>query len=271
MKLRLGPIVACGAVAALLLPEPGRAEEYLLYQPKPATGAEVPASPEDGVLVKSVTIKRGDTLTRIARRHIGKGWLFPQVLLFNEIPNPNLIYAGQKVMVPVASGAAPEAAPTGKRHPGKKRRPVAAGKAVQAAKPAQQPAPAAAPARHPEPAEPAAKSATKAHAAKPAQTKGAPRPAQAHTALPSAVAPKPAEPQAPASRKEQRRKPAEPVEAAHAGAEQVLYQGAKQAYLEGKYREAADAFSSFLRKYPNSPLAADVALYRADCLLHLSE
>jgi len=76
------------------------AEGDLIYRPVPAAGA-VPPTPEEGVLVRTITIRRGDTLSRLAKRYAGKGYYFPQILLFNQIDNPNLIYAGDTLRVPV--------------------------------------------------------------------------------------------------------------------------------------------------------------------------
>jgi TolA-binding protein len=77
------------------------AGEYLLYQPNPAE-SEVPPLPGEGVLVKKIIIKRGDTLSALSRQFSGKGNYFPQILLFNKIRNPNLIYAGKELLVPLS-------------------------------------------------------------------------------------------------------------------------------------------------------------------------
>lgn len=49
-----------------------------------------------------VTVERGDTLSEIARDY-GKGKTYQQLAAINNIPNPNLIYVNQKIML-VASG-----------------------------------------------------------------------------------------------------------------------------------------------------------------------
>jgi len=54
------------------------------------------------VLVKKITIKQGDTLAALSRQFSGKGVYYPQILLFNKIRNPNLIYAGQELLVPLS-------------------------------------------------------------------------------------------------------------------------------------------------------------------------
>jgi LysM repeat protein len=84
---------------------PALAGEYLLYQPKPAQSESSPL-PGEGVLVKKIFIKRGDTLSALARQFSGKGSYFPQILLFNKIRNPDLIYAGQELRVPLSEAHA---------------------------------------------------------------------------------------------------------------------------------------------------------------------
>jgi hypothetical protein len=82
---------------------PSGAEEFLLYTPKPAAVERAPSSPEQGVLVRKVTVKPGDTLKTLSRKNIGMADWFPQVLLFNTIKNPDLIQPGQKLLVPVSA------------------------------------------------------------------------------------------------------------------------------------------------------------------------
>lgn len=84
-----------------LMFSPAMAGDYRLYQPNLAE-SEVPPLPGEGVLVKKIVIKRGDTLAALSRQFSGKGSYFPQILLFNTIRNPNLIYAGQELLVPLS-------------------------------------------------------------------------------------------------------------------------------------------------------------------------
>lgn len=51
----------------------------------------------------------------------------------------------------------------------------------------------------------------------------------------------------------------------------MQYNLAVAAYKNGQLRKALQEFDQFLAKFPNSPLAADASLYRADCLLNLSQ
>lgn len=49
------------------------------------------------------------------------------------------------------------------------------------------------------------------------------------------------------------------------------YHLAVAAYKKRQLRQALQEFDRFLADFPNSPLAADASLYRADCLLSLSQ
>ena len=99
------------ALLLLLLAVPASAAESdLIYRPEPATGA-VPSTPEEGIIVRTITIRRGDTLSRLSKRYAGKGNYFPQILLFNRIDDPNFIYAGDTLRVPVSRPTSMAGAP----------------------------------------------------------------------------------------------------------------------------------------------------------------
>lgn len=97
--------VSCACLALCVKPahsvEKAAAEEYLLYVPESLGTGETPR--DDGVLVKKILIRRGDTLAKISRQYSGKGHYYPQILLFNRIANPDLIHAGRELRVPVRS------------------------------------------------------------------------------------------------------------------------------------------------------------------------
>lgn len=95
--------MAC-VVAALLLATPVWGQDYL-YTPAPAAGDATTAT-ADGVLVREVTVKKGDTLYHLSRQFSGKGSYYPQILLFNELKNPHLIHPGNVLRVPVSAKAA---------------------------------------------------------------------------------------------------------------------------------------------------------------------
>lgn len=104
-------------LAALLLasvPLTVSGADYLLYEPKEVAPTQTVPAAGSGVLVKKITINRGDTLTKISRRQGGKGSYFPQMLLFNQISNPDLIYAGKSLYVPVTGKATASAKPSQK-------------------------------------------------------------------------------------------------------------------------------------------------------------
>jgi tetratricopeptide (TPR) repeat protein len=103
--------MSAGVFATLMLLVPASAlcaagEDYLLYAPKAAESSMAPAGPDDGVLVKGVIIKRGDTLAALARKYRGKSSYFPQILLFNRIKNPDLIHFGARLLIPVTEWGA---------------------------------------------------------------------------------------------------------------------------------------------------------------------
>jgi len=112
-----------------------------LYAPQPANGEA-----GEGVLVREVTVKKGDTLSHLSKQFSGRGHYYPQILLFNKISNPHRIHPGQVVRVPLPRNAVqltenvevPDKAPTGvtaKKAHKKQRSAVqpAAGKAETAA------------------------------------------------------------------------------------------------------------------------------------------
>jgi TolA-binding protein len=85
--------LACASLSA-------NADDFHIYRPEKVQSNNIP-SPGDGVLTRTIVIRRGDTLSRLSRRYGGRGSFFPQILLFNRIKNPDLIYAGELLRVPV--------------------------------------------------------------------------------------------------------------------------------------------------------------------------
>ena len=71
-----------------------------IYTPRLATSGEK-TSPKDGVLVREIQVRKGDTLSGISHRFNGRGSYYPQILLFNSIKNPHLIHDGDLIRVPV--------------------------------------------------------------------------------------------------------------------------------------------------------------------------
>jgi TolA-binding protein len=85
-----------------LLPLAAECSDYMLFSPRPFEGELLMPERGKGLLVRRITIKRGDTLSHISRDFSGKGSYYPQILLFNEITNPDLIFAGKELLVPVS-------------------------------------------------------------------------------------------------------------------------------------------------------------------------
>lgn len=92
---------ALAAALVLCTTLTAHSQDFLLYTPKPVATGTTSIS-QEGVLVQEIEIKKGDTLSGISRRYNGRGKYYPQILLFNSIKNPNLIYAGQTLRVPVS-------------------------------------------------------------------------------------------------------------------------------------------------------------------------
>lgn len=89
-----------------LLPLPVESSEYLLFSPGPLEGELLVPQRGKGVLVRRITIKPGDTLSSISQDFSGRSSYFPQILLFNDIRNPDLILAGRELIVPVSKQSA---------------------------------------------------------------------------------------------------------------------------------------------------------------------
>lgn len=92
-------IILVGAVSSA-----SAAEEYYLYKPEKVKTQNIP-DPGSGVLTKNIAIQKGDTLKKLSARYSGRSAFFPQILLFNRIKNPDLIYAGAQLQVPLSQNA----------------------------------------------------------------------------------------------------------------------------------------------------------------------
>lgn len=79
----------------------GWSQQQYLYTPAAVTSGGTTQS-KDGILVQEVAVQKGDSLYKISRRFSGYGSYYPQILLFNDIKNPNKIYPGNVIKVPVA-------------------------------------------------------------------------------------------------------------------------------------------------------------------------
>jgi TolA-binding protein len=230
---------ACGAAAALLflgLAVPAQAQQYYLYTPKAVTSAEAVPPREEGVLVREVAVRKGDTLARLSKKFSGRASYYPQILLFNRINNPNLIYAGDTLRIPVSKG----------QYPGQKAE-APAGDAGAVAPPApgeEKPSPAA-----PVKQQRAVKKSRQKHHQGKAHHRKAGRTPSAGTSV---------------SAQTKKTAPSEPAAA------QKLFERAMKAYRQDDCRAALELFDRFLADYPASLLAADASLYKAECYLKLS-
>lgn len=251
---------ACGTAVALLLlslVSPVRGEQYFLYSPKPA-GPEEAVPAKDGVLVREVPVQKGDTLSGISRKYSGHGSYYPQILLFNDIKNPNLIYSGDTLKVPVTRGQGAEEAgnaPAPKEkaaaRPGRKAR---RHHAKAASKPAKQHA---AKQRAGEPATELSLGELKRLEG------GKEKRHQAKTPVARKAATAQSKPVgAPGPEKQK------VTSAATSG--QRLFEQALKAYRQEDCRGALELFDRFLSENPASPQAADASLYKAECYMKLS-
>ena len=243
-------------------------QQYLLYTPQPApSGQKTPS--QDGILVQEIEIKKGDTLYALSRKFSGRGMYYPQILLFNSIKNPNLIYAGNILKIPVTqketevqdsidtkpAGVSPKPKTSSKKSPGKvgKHPPVQQSKV---------PSPVSNQSTELSLSDLKASSTEKSRAT--------------HIKKKNVVHAKkrqsyqiPAEPPPPSSPPDVQKNTAA-VPAADESAGQRLFEEAVKAYRQDDCRTALELLDRYLADNSGSPLAADANLYKAECYLKLS-
>jgi LysM repeat protein len=212
-----------------------RSQQYL-YSPT-ALGEDVGVAGKDGVLVQEVVVQKGDTLYGLSRKFSGHGSYYPQILLFNDIKDPDKIYPGNVFKVPVSRNSASGTAA------------VAGDSAVPAQKPVS-----------PAQAVPAPVSDGSDKELKKGSS-GRDKKRDVKTAKVAA----PAKKQVSADKQH----PVNPV-SVDSAAGQKLFERAVQAYRKDDCRIALELFDRFLVEQPSSPLAADASLYKAECYLKLS-
>lgn len=268
------------AVALLLcsLALPAWGQQYYLYEPKPVS-PDVKRETGDGVLVSEIPINDGDTLYGISKRFSGHGTYYPQILLFNDIKDPNLIYTGDTLRIPLPKDGPAETAVKPKK---------GYRKALKHKTPANKKASTS-------PAVPASKKqSAKGNTGKDKTAtteislselknmesrKGAHR-SQKKKATDTATVRKSAVDDAQlihrreeieSPPKQQKADVAPPRQAeSNAVAGQQLFERAVKAYRQDDFRTALDLFDRYLADNPNSPMAADASLYKAECYLKLS-
>jgi hypothetical protein len=101
--INMTPLTRCSTILVLLVCAafPAWGQQYLLYSPQPVETAQKKPS-QDGVVVQEIEVQKGDTLFGLSRKFNGHGMYYPQILLFNSIKDPNLIYPGKNLKIPVS-------------------------------------------------------------------------------------------------------------------------------------------------------------------------
>lgn len=261
-------MILCAHLVAVLfllstLTLPAFGQQYYLYESKAVTDGEKGAGKDDGVLVIEVPVEKGDTLYNISRKFSGRGTYYPQILLFNKIENPDMIYAGKTLKVPVTQAEKQGKSAPVKVSSTKSKKHNAKGK--QAAKP--KAVVANVPAKQPQNASPTAppvtelslsdlKSTDENTSRKRTEKKqGAILPVAADKKEKGLVAGKAVVGQKPAS---------------DTAAGQKLFEKAVSAYRQDDFRTALELFDRYLADNASSPLAADASLFKAECYLKLS-
>ena len=253
----------CGTAVALLLLALAPAvwsQQYFLYSPKTAS-PEDKVQAKDGVLVREVPVQRGDTLSGLSRKFSGHGSYYSQILLFNDIKDPNLIYAGKTLRVPVSKEQVHEkvsAVPVLRKK--KTAHPVAAAGKVQAVAPVPV-------ARRPVAGKAAAAEPLTEISTSELRRIDAPKQKKREVRQPATAAVRKAAPPQVIVTVKEKQRPAASVEAVSG---QKLFERALRSYRQDDCRTALDLFERFLSDNPTSPLAADASLYKAECYLKLS-
>jgi LysM repeat protein len=256
------------AVIALVicLALPAWGQQYLLYAPQPVTSGQKTSS-QDGVLVQEIEIQKGDTLYNLSRKFSGHGTYFPQILLFNSIKNPDLIYAGSTLKVPVTQKAAQDSDGTGTKSTGASRKPKASGDKKTSSKTEEKPTAV----QKTNGSSPALRPSTELSLSD-LKTVGAAKTGINRQKRKAAIAVK----------KNQIKEstvvavPPPPLPSSHNSAVsddaagQKLFEAAVKAYRQNDCHTALEQLDLFLANNSGSPLAADANLYKAECYLKLS-
>ena len=245
---------ACGMAVALLVlvDTPSGWSQQYIYSPT-SVGAEGKAQGTDGILVQEVSVRKGDSLYKISRKFSGHGSYYPQILLFNDIKNPNKIYPGNVFKIPVPRNSASELGDTAPAKNVRAEMPAGEGVAPGSAAAASVPSPPAV----------------------------APTSAAVPATVPAAVMPEPKK--VDIGRESKKRLAKEKVavpakkqtiaDKQHVPADangQKLFEKGVKAYRQDDCKTALELFDRFLTENQTSPLAADASLYKAECYLKLS-
>lgn len=227
-------------------------QQYLLYSPQPVSSEQKTGSP-DGILVQEIEIQKGDTLSGLSRKFSGRGAYYPQILLFNSIKNPNLIYAGDTLKVPVNQNIAPESDRVDIKPSGVSRKARNSGNKKSQHKNETQLSTISTP--------------NTEIATSDLKTVGTGKNKAGRSRKKTAVIDKKVPLNVPAASLPATSNSVPVVEASSA---QKLFEAAAKAYRMDDCRTALDLLDRYLVDNSNSPLAADANLYKAECYLKLS-
>ena len=266
------PCTRSTAVIALILcmALPARGQQFLLYTPQPSTSGQTPS--QDGILVQEIEIQKGDTLSALSRKFSGRGMYYPQILLFNSIKNPNLIYTGDTLRIPLShhephdasrTDAKPEK-PSHKPKASRVKKPRVRTVAQPPVRQSTGPAPILSPSTELSLSDLKSGGSGKNGASR--LKKKAAVPATKSQPLEYPVATDSSTPLPEAQTSASTTSPA----AVSAPTGQELFEAAVKSYRQDDCRTALEQFDRYLADNSGSPLAADANLYKAECYLKLS-
>lgn len=281
----LATVLACVCLTATS----GWGEQLYLYSPK-AIAPEERGARRDGVVVQEVPVQSGDTLYDLSRKYSGKGMYYPQILLFNNIKNPNRIYTGDLIKIPLPSTPVAATAPAASAAPAKQKRSRPAQKTsttLEAVPKYRNMVTAPLPTGRKQEAKglsaelslgelkkleksDASSRRTKKRSVKleMRERKQTDRRTSKSELVPAVTTATPAMEQQPQSVMPSSTAPKDPAVTATTG--QQLFERALKAYHKDDFNKALELFDRFLKENPSSPLAADANLYKAECYLKQS-
>jgi len=245
-------ITVSAFIISMVLPAWG--QQYLFYTPQPLPPGEKAPS-QDGIMVQEIEIMKGDTLYDFSRKFSGHGMYFSQILLFNSIKNPNLIYTGKTLRIPLNKKGINISA----RRETPKTSKVGSSEGKEKSKLPVRRSAAALPVSHPNPED----SLRDPKTIGTTQINAAPKKDKPSAQAKKSTAPLPLLPAAATTGKTGS---SEAVSAA----EQQLFESAVKAYRKDDCLAAINLLDRYLSGYSSSPLAAEASLYRAECYLKLS-
>lgn len=237
---------------------PAWGQNYLLYTPQPAPSGQKPPTTQEGILVKEIEIQKGDTLYGLSRKFSGHGTYFPQILLFNAIKNPDLIYSGKSLRVPISNPEQTDAKSAGTSHLSKAHKKRKSSNKVKISSSVQQSETKEAtatlhmdlPVRD---LEKSGSNNTIGRSKKKTADQGQEKFSQKSVTVTPASQPLP-----------------QTVPDAEQTSAQKLFETAVKAYRKDDCRTALELLDRFLANNSGSPLAADANLYKAECYMKLS-